>query len=1165
MRIKLLILALSISLAYGQKLAIDDSGWHLWPDTAAAWENDQLFLPGEVQLENMPVNPPSGGWQTLNDAEGIEIKLPATVEQYYWGAFGYRPYKNAYYFENDDDQVQNGSYRGVSWWWKDIKIPESFQNKHVSLFIRGARLRAEVYLNGQLVGYNIITETSFTCDLSEAMRPGETNRLAIRITNPGGRFDWLDTQLMAWGEYRFHASHGFGGLDRGLYLRAHDEVFIKDLWVLNRPEKRKVNVNILLDNRSNRRVNGVVELQLKEKPGNKIEQTAKAPNIKIAAGETTTTHIELGYDEAQLWELDDPNLYRVTSEFSSDADHKDRCSQVFGFRWFEADGVDDNAVLRLNGQRIRLTSAISWGYWGLNGLWPLPHLAEREVQAARAFGMNCINFHRNIGKAEVLNAQDRIGLLRFMEPGGGQTALGDKYSLYAESPQQIPDRSGKNGAPRTFTEKYMEAKILAMIRDHRSHPSLIMYNIQNEIHPNLNNPRIFNLLRKMHREDPSRIVMLKSGIPPRNQAWMQPYEDSIRVDRGDGYSGWWDQHTVGGPGVWQDAMYDHPENFTHRSENSKEIATWGEMLGAAVSDDHRRMLSEIEELGGKSYDRRDHQEIDSAYSAFLDHWDFRDAFATTSELYRDIGNKSYDFWARVVETARLAEANDFLVISGWESTAIENHSGLVDNLRGFKGDPDLLKQRLAPFRLVVKPRSLVVHQGNCDTLDLYLLNETNRPHGGNATLSLRTPAGGRKDIGNYKLPAFEKDRFVYPLAQAITTPALQSAGWYRLEMSLDGRVHSQDSILVIDPKTSFENPITVGVAAHEPAMLKSLQNFPGISAKAFETNEHYDVMLVSDRLLQGWRSEVSSDRQIADTEDDVLYHTESWGYYRNLEYKFDNLPADSARVTFYLAEVTLQEPGDRIMNVAINGRLVLEDFDIVAATGGPNIALDTSFTVAVQNGGVYITVPELTTNYAKFSAIKVVTNDTLIAINCGGPAYKDNNGLIWQPYRQEVHLKNEILAKAKAGTPLLLLPDGPEATEAYGKRLASNNLLEFKGHVGKTRASWMGSWYFIREHPVFAGLPVNQAMKSYYQVPVHRTDGLLVDGDNVEVFVGYGRDHDRNIGAASLLIDTRQSRIMIHTIPGIVSMLSGESGGMQPVMAKRLFTNSIRYLTGHQD
>jgi beta-galactosidase len=39
-------------------------------------------------------------------------------------------------------------------------------------------------------------------------------------------------------------------------------------------------------------------------------------------------------------------------------------------------------------------------------------MAEREVSAAKAIGLNCLQFHRNIGKPAVLDIQDREGLLR---------------------------------------------------------------------------------------------------------------------------------------------------------------------------------------------------------------------------------------------------------------------------------------------------------------------------------------------------------------------------------------------------------------------------------------------------------------------------------------------------------------------------------------------------------------------------------------------------------------------------------------------------------------------------------------------------------------------------------------------------------------------------------
>lgn len=61
-------------------------------------------------------------------------------------------------------------------------------------------------------------------------------------------------------------------------------------------------------------------------------------------------------------------------------------------------------MLRLNGRRIRLYSSISWGYWGLNGMFPTPELAKREVDAAQAMGLNCLHFHRNVGKPEVMRS-----------------------------------------------------------------------------------------------------------------------------------------------------------------------------------------------------------------------------------------------------------------------------------------------------------------------------------------------------------------------------------------------------------------------------------------------------------------------------------------------------------------------------------------------------------------------------------------------------------------------------------------------------------------------------------------------------------------------------------------------------------------------------------------
>ena len=73
---------------------------------------------------------------------------------------------------------------------------------------------------------------------------------------------------------------------------------------------------------------------------------------------------------------------------------------------------------------MKIYTAISWGYWGLNGMWPTPELAVEEVTQAKKLNLTCLNFHRNLAKEDVLGVHHRLGLLRYMEPGAGKMAIG---------------------------------------------------------------------------------------------------------------------------------------------------------------------------------------------------------------------------------------------------------------------------------------------------------------------------------------------------------------------------------------------------------------------------------------------------------------------------------------------------------------------------------------------------------------------------------------------------------------------------------------------------------------------------------------------------------------------------------------------------------------------
>jgi beta-galactosidase len=1075
---------------------IPDEGWHLWLDREANWQEDDIFLPEDVHWvdgalhggkQPLPVNAPTGGWSALTSGAGKTVVLPTTVEQHFWGVAGSRPYTPEEYryaapatggvAPADDNIPQNGAYIGVSWWYRNIDIPASMQGKRIFLHIRGARLRAEVYLNGKLCGYSIMEELPFESDLTAATNPGGENHLAIRLTNPFGRFDWVDGLNAKWGEVSLYRSHGFAGLDCGITISAHhNDLRIKNIWILNRPEPRVIYVRAEFEGASQ---GGAwiktLDFQIVDAENGKTvyadsvamdmegatccdgtvdPKTGKYPATRTSAGEFPLT-----CKSAELWTLDDPHLYHLKATIRAKDGRTDTRTIAFGFRSFTPDGLGANALFRLNGRRIKIYTSISWGFWGLNGLFPVPELAEKEVTQAKKFGLNCLNFHRNLAKEEVLRAHDRLGLLRYMEPGAGKMAIG-KLPAAAEANAANIVMEKPTSAAEKFAQRYMFVKCVEMVKAYRSHPSVIEYCLQNEIGADLKNPDTIAILEAMRAEDPSRCIVLNDGFvaPPRKaaQAWFEPWNPKLHRSDEEPWGGWWNQHQGAGD-QWYDEFYKSPTDFTYKSPVRAQISEFGEMEGCATPDNHSLMIHQITDTykryGGTSYDLQDHEDIVAGANKFLDKWGFRKAFPATEQLWLSIGKKCYETWQNYLENARISDELDFAAISGWESTAIENHSGIVDNLRNFKSDPTPISQTLQPVLPVAKQRSLCAEFGKSAMFDLYLLNDTSAPATGTLTFSMLTPTGHRQDLVTLSSPEHVPDQFSYLLKTAFETPPLTEEGLYRFKFSLSSAplsTHTKDiwvtqkialSSSFAAPHARYVNQVTlavmnVAVSGISPGLRKQLSTLVGVIVREFQPGEKYDLIISS-----GLTSHTAGEAEAGET--------------TGLE-----------AVPPPMKPGHTPEPGE-------------------------------------------------------------------------------------EPIPQQLgHLQHGILEAVRAGTPLLAIPQANALSDGVAKQLADAGAFTFNGNVGDFRAPWMGNWYFVREHALFAGMPVNQALGGFYQAKGRQSNGLLVDGPAVEIIVAYSRDHDRKIGAGTFTTTLGQGKILYHRCPDF-----------HPVLQQRFLANALRWLT----
>lgn len=696
-------LSMCLCTAYAQRECIDLSAndWSITLDREARWQQDELLLP-PVDVTTLPVNLPTGGWDLLQHPQCEGVHLPATVEGEMWGW-------------NGQTYGVTGNYVGVSWFHTKMTVPSEWKGRRITLHFQSVRFRAEVFVNRQLAGYDLVNSTPFEVDVTPFVQVGKENDLAIRITDPNGNFNWKDSQCYSWGRYLVNPTHGFGGVTGRVTLTATPRQYVSDVFVENTPQPSVVNAHI---QGTNTGTGTPLTLELREWGKSPVVWTSKAT---LTDGET---QVKISLPKAKLWSIEHPNLYELTVRMGDD-----EVRQRFGFRWFEVRTVNGDRQFYLNGQRIVLVTAISWSFWPDNGITPSKELAYKQVRDAKQLGMNMLNFHRTIGNTDVLNAADELGLLYFEEPGGNQ----------------YPAHLFDNGTPYTrFYFRFRNEKLARMIRRDRSHPSLVIYNLHNErgASPQDEDRR---QMQMAHRLDPSRILTYNScnGQNPENvpdahfKLHLMP-NDTTFYD-----IGWWDNHHAGGPGVYHDYIYKGKDDYLRYSANKPEIVYWGEEGAIGTPPRLQLIRDEILRTGRTTgWEAQDYLAWYDAYDRYLRERGFSQAFPSVDSLTRQMGNVSFYYQGRVMENIRICNTVDAYAVNGWESMKLENHSGIVDNYRNLKGDADLIARYNRPLYLAVKLNHKVLAVGDTTTVDVYIVNEKN-VHGSAQLLLQAKDASGR--------------------------------------------------------------------------------------------------------------------------------------------------------------------------------------------------------------------------------------------------------------------------------------------------------------------------------------------------------------------------------------------------------------------------------------
>ena len=335
---------------------------------------------------------------------------------------------------------------GIGWYRKHLNLNDNDASSRYVLHFDGAYMNTSVYVNGQLVGMRPYGFISFSYDITPYLKKQGDNVVAVKVDNskqPNSRW------------------YTGCGIYRHVYLMKSSDIRIEEWGVQALTEvkkgKGKVSLNTKIENPSGRSRRVIVHQTLWNKAHQMVSKASKA--CQVEANGTTISQL-LNVNKPQLWSLESPNLYTITTEIEENGRILDRDTISIGLRNI---AFDVKKGFFLNGKNIKINGVCLHGDLGCLGTAINEDALYRQLLMMKDMGVNAIRCSHNPPAPELLNLCDSMGLLVMDEAFDswmqGKTTY--DYSIYF----------------KTWAERDLRDMVL---RD-RNHPSIILWSIGNEV------------------------------------------------------------------------------------------------------------------------------------------------------------------------------------------------------------------------------------------------------------------------------------------------------------------------------------------------------------------------------------------------------------------------------------------------------------------------------------------------------------------------------------------------------------------------------------------------------------------------------------------------------------------------------------------------------------
>jgi beta-galactosidase len=356
---------------------------------------------------------------------------------------------------------------GVGWYRKHVALPKSDAGRRIALELDGAMAYSAIWVNAKLVGGWPYGYSSFQVDLTQQLKFGGDNVLAIRLHNPPDSSRWYPGS----------------GIYRNAWLTktnpvrvAHWGVFVSTAQLS--AASAVVNVDVTIENTSEADAElrlrvAVYELGPDGESLGKLVAEAEPIELEVPAGVQALRSPTARVKRPKLWSLRRRNRYVAVTTLEQNGILVDRVQTRFGIRALR---FDPDYGFFLNGERVPMRGVCLHHDQGALGTAVHVRALERQLESLQQMGCNAIRTSHNPPAPELLELCDRMGML-VMDEAFDCWRRGKKWP--AGKHPRDPDIEYFDYA-RVFDD-WHERDLRAMVRRDRNHPSVVLWSIGNEV------------------------------------------------------------------------------------------------------------------------------------------------------------------------------------------------------------------------------------------------------------------------------------------------------------------------------------------------------------------------------------------------------------------------------------------------------------------------------------------------------------------------------------------------------------------------------------------------------------------------------------------------------------------------------------------------------------